>query len=116
MAYSDDMEGEAHEASEGEIKTKKRLTYQELMLSPNIATMLDEDELGKIGALVTSEYEIDKSSRHDWEKRYASGIDLAFQRRVAIGVGRRSDREPRLVGDEVRFSRQQPAAASVAAN
>lgn len=72
------MEGEGHEASEGEIKTKKRLTYQDLMLAQNIVDLIDEDELGKIGALVTSEYEIDKSSRHDWETRYKAGIDLAM--------------------------------------
>lgn len=79
MDYSDDsMEGEAPEASEGNVTRKKGLSYADLMLANNIVDLLDKDHLGKIGALVTAEYDIDKSSRAEWEKRYASGIDLAM--------------------------------------
>ena len=42
----------------------------------NLAEFLEEDELNKISDNLRSEYEMDKSSRSDWEKSYVDGIKL----------------------------------------
>lgn len=43
----------------------------------NIASQISEQELATIGALVVDEYEIDKESRSDWEKRNEDALSLA---------------------------------------
>ena len=43
----------------------------------NIAAQISEPELASIGALVVDEYNIDKDSRSDWEKRNEEALNLA---------------------------------------
>lgn len=49
-----------------------------LIETPNIATTLDDDELAKIAARVTSEYEIDEESRSEWLAVNEASMDLAM--------------------------------------
>jgi chaperonin GroES len=58
---------------ETKIKTEKLLT------SPNIAEMLTDEELNHIGYNVTYEFNIDKESRSQWEKRVEEAMKLALQ-------------------------------------
>lgn len=51
-------------------------TYAE---SDNIAELLDEDALVKIGSAVVEDYDNDKRSRADWEKKYDDAMKLAAQ-------------------------------------
>jgi len=46
---------------------------------PNAAEALDESELGKIGGKVVREYQIDKTSRADWEDKAKRAMDIARQ-------------------------------------
>ena len=50
-----------------------------MLVSPNIAEMLDERALNTIGQRVVSEFDIDKESRAMWEKRVESAMMLALQ-------------------------------------
>lgn len=52
---------------------------QEYIASPNIADLLSEDELGKIGQKVHSEFEVDKQSRADWEEKCDKAMEMAMQ-------------------------------------
>ena len=45
----------------------------------NVATEIDEDELVKIGSRVVLEYDIDKTSRAEWEKTLESALKTARQ-------------------------------------
>jgi chaperonin GroES len=45
----------------------------------NIVPMLDKDMVGKIGMEVVRGYEVDKSSRADWERQMQTAMDLAMQ-------------------------------------
>lgn len=45
----------------------------------NIADLLTDDELGKIGERVTSEYQIDEQSRSEWKEDYDRAMKLALQ-------------------------------------
>src|SRR5688572_16942836 len=47
----------------------------------NVADELDEVALGKIGAKVVREYQIDKDSRKEWEDRARRAMDLARQKK-----------------------------------
>ena len=49
------------------------------MPHPNIAEMLEPEDLDRIGQRVIREYDIDKTSRADWEEMNANGMDLAKQ-------------------------------------
>jgi chaperonin GroES len=51
----------------------------ELMSSPNIAEMMDETQLDTIGHRVVLEYEMDRQSRQEWEKRMEDSMKLALQ-------------------------------------
>ena len=55
------------------------MTPQAMLEMVNIADMLDDAALGKIGNLVYREYEIDKQSRNDWEQRMSTAVDMAMQ-------------------------------------
>lgn len=70
MAYSD------QNASSGGKGTAEKLLA--LIDKVNIAADMDDDELGKIASQVILEYDIDKSSRADWEKRIAEATKLAM--------------------------------------
>lgn len=59
-----------------------RAIYEQLIAniqSPNIAADLDDDELNAIGQKVLREYEIDKTSRSEWEEKSRKAMDLAMQ-------------------------------------
>src|SRR3990167_11330740 len=55
----------------------KRL--QEFVESDNIATMLSEEDLGRLGAKVCHEYGIDERSNEDWFKSAKKALDIALQ-------------------------------------
>ena len=42
----------------------------------NLAEYIDESELGRLASQLVSDYEEDRSSRHDWEDAYIKGLDL----------------------------------------
>lgn len=50
---------------------------------PNVADVLDEQELAKIGPKVVREYKIDRDSRKDWEDKAKRAMDIAKQVRQA---------------------------------
>jgi chaperonin GroES len=56
-----------------------KIKMDKLLSTPNIAEMLDEDSLRKIGYNVTQEFLIDKNSRNMWEKRVEEAMKLALQ-------------------------------------
>jgi chaperonin GroES len=64
------------------MELRKRLVMLQRMADmPNAAEILEDGELGNIGSQVTREYNIDKSSRDDWEKRARRAMDLARQKK-----------------------------------
>lgn len=56
-----------------------KLPLNKLLASPNIAEMLDEQALNTIGYNVISEFNTDKESRAQWEKRVEEAMKLALQ-------------------------------------
>jgi len=56
-----------------------KININKLLTSPNIAEMLDDYTLNKIGGRVVSEFENDKNSRTMWEKRVEEAMQLALQ-------------------------------------
>lgn len=57
----------------------KTLPIEVLMDAVNIADLLPEDDLEKIGDMVVRSYEEDLESRSDWEERMRDGMKLATQ-------------------------------------
>jgi chaperonin GroES len=55
------------------------IKIDKLMASPNIAEMLDESALNTIGHRVVNEFDLDKNSRSQWEKRVEEAMKLALQ-------------------------------------
>jgi chaperonin GroES len=60
-----------------ELNTKLKL--KEIVKSPNVAELLDEEDLETIGRCVVSDWEVDKNSRSDWEEKTAMAMKLATQ-------------------------------------
>ena len=56
-----------------------KLTIAELVKSPNIAELLSSDELAIIGTNVWDEWDLDKTSRYDWEEKTSEAMKLALQ-------------------------------------
>lgn len=54
-------------------------SIDKLISSPNIAEMMDDDQLVAIGERVVREYEMDKQSREQWEKKMEDSMKLALQ-------------------------------------
>lgn len=50
----------------------------ELIQTPNIAALLDDDDLKEISTKALDGYKLDKSSREDWEGRVEGAMDLAM--------------------------------------
>jgi len=48
----------------------------EVSFDANLAELVDEDELGRMGLELMALFEADKASREDWEEMYAKGLDL----------------------------------------
>lgn len=55
------------------------LTIEDILSSKNIATLLDEDDLKKIGDDVVNGYQTDLASREPWEKDLETWTKLALQ-------------------------------------
>lgn len=56
-----------------------KASIDELLVSPNIAEMLDDQSLETIGMRSVLEYEMDRQSRQDWEKKMDDSMKLALQ-------------------------------------
>jgi chaperonin GroES len=56
-----------------------KLNINKLLASPNIADLLDERALNTIGYHVINEFNLDKESRIQWEKRVENAMKLALQ-------------------------------------
>jgi chaperonin GroES len=56
-----------------------KLNINKLLASPNIVDLLDERDLNTIGFRVINEYNLDKESRIQWEKRVENAMKLALQ-------------------------------------
>lgn len=61
------------------MKPTARLDRNLIMRTPNVATLLSKEQADAIFAEATDGYRRDKSSRADWEKRYAQAMNLAMQ-------------------------------------
>ena len=61
------------------MKLNVKLNLDKVVNSPNIVDMLDEQDLNSIGYNVVSEYNLDKESRSQWEKRVEEAMMLALQ-------------------------------------
>ncbi len=55
------------------------LRLKDILSGRNLAEMLDESELNKIGQTVIRDVEIDDSSRGDWQDRYERNVKVAMQ-------------------------------------
>lgn len=55
------------------------LKIKDLVKSPNIAELLDDEDLATIGNAVWDEWQIDASSRYDWENKTSEAMKLALQ-------------------------------------
>lgn len=70
------------EAMEGEQEATKQadvLTLAQIIDAPNIATLIDDEVLQRIGDRAKREFEIDDNSRADWKKRTKEAMELAMQ-------------------------------------
>jgi len=56
-----------------------KLNINKLLASPNIVDLLEEKDLNTIGYQVINEYNLDKESRSQWEKRVENAMKLALQ-------------------------------------
>ena len=54
-------------------------SIDKLITSPNIAEMMDDEQLVTIGEQVVKEYLMDKESREQWEKKMEDSMKLALQ-------------------------------------
>lgn len=75
MADYDTVDTADAEGMEGD----QAVTILDLPDMGNIAEILTDEHLGRIGERVIREYEIDKASRSDWEKRIKAAMDIAMQ-------------------------------------
>lgn len=55
------------------------LTLAQLISAPNIATLIEDEVLQRIGDRAKREFDIDENSRADWKKRTKDAMDLAMQ-------------------------------------
>ncbi len=84
LAMVIDMEapgdGMEYESDQNEAVERSALdTLIQYLQAPNIADLLDDNQLADIGQKVLNEYEIDESSRNDWMKATETAMDLAKQ-------------------------------------
>lgn len=76
------VESEPYEGGNGvdEQETHPLEILQQFIEADNIADLLDDSELGLIGARAKREYEIDDNSRSDWKADYEAAMSLAMQK------------------------------------
>lgn len=55
------------------------LALSDIVKSPNVAELLSDEDLRTIGEAVWTEWDLDKSSRSDWEDKTADAMKLALQ-------------------------------------
>lgn len=72
-------ENAGYDSQENRTATSSIDTLKSFIGQTNIAPMLDQDMVSKIGMEVTRGYDIDKASRADWEKMMQTAMDLAMQ-------------------------------------
>ena len=90
---------------------------RELLLSyikkPNITDIIDQEKRLKIGQEVSNGFDIDKSSRADWEKKTKSSMDLALQtveKKTFPWAGAANVKYPLITSAAIQFSaRSYPA-------
>lgn len=70
---------DAYDGEEIEERQNPADTLLGFIESPNIADELGEDVLGALGDKVLREYQIDKTSRADWETQIEEALKLAMQ-------------------------------------
>ena len=58
---------------------KDKLSIDDLAYATNIATLLGEEDLKKIGMHVVKDFDADLMSRSSWEKRTEASLKLALQ-------------------------------------
>ena len=56
-----------------------KMKIKDILASNNVAEHLGDDQLQKIGMDVVHNFEVDKQSRIDWEKRIEDSMELALQ-------------------------------------
>lgn len=61
------------------MELETNLKLEKIVVSPNVAEMLDKEDLVKIGTAVCDEWNIDKTSRSEWEDKTAEAMKLALQ-------------------------------------
>jgi chaperonin GroES len=61
------------------IDLKRAVPLDEAIEAPNVATLLDADDVKTIGVLCQDGYNEDKASRVEWEERSATAMKLALQ-------------------------------------
>ena len=61
------------------MELNSQLNIKDLVKSPNIAEELDKDDLAIIGNAVWDEWQIDQSSRWEWEEKTSDAMKLALQ-------------------------------------
>ena len=61
------------------MKLDVKLDLSKVVNSPNIVDMLEQNDLNTIGYNVITEYNLDKESRSQWEKRVEEAMMLALQ-------------------------------------
>lgn len=61
------------------MKLDVKLNINKIINSPNIVEMLDQRDLNTIGFNVVTEFNLDKDSRAQWERRVESAMKLALQ-------------------------------------
>ena len=49
---------------------------EDVPFGANLAEFIEEDQLQKMSDTLRADYEMDKSSRQDWERSYVDGIKL----------------------------------------
>ena len=77
--------------------------------SSNLAEIIDEDELGQIGADLVDNYLEYRSSRQDWETTYTNGLDLLgfkYERRTEPFRGASGVTHPVLAESVTQFQSQ----------
>jgi chaperonin GroES len=60
-----------------EDETPQPIPLEAIIAAPNLADLMDEAELSRIGDTAVREYEIDKASMSAWFDRMKSGVELA---------------------------------------
>lgn len=80
QALVPEVPDEAAEAAEAAAAEQDRADMLDMLLdAENIAEELDSGQLGDIGAKVVEGFDLDKTSRAEWEENYAEAMELARQ-------------------------------------